>query len=161
MRRCGAVVRHAGAGRRAGHSAHTTGMQVTIPTAEQLELLAGWRALALGRMPNMASYLFSLRVLAVPGLGTFAVDPGFRLYVDFDAVQAKGPDWCAESLLQEVGHLFGEHHAFAQDVGVADHHRKIWNAATDFSLNDEGGGRGPVPAYPLVEVVGERVVAGW
>lgn len=117
--------------------AHTPGMQARTPTPEQYEQLSAWRALALGRMPYMASYLFNVRVLDAPGLGTFAVDPGFRMYIDFDAVAAKGADWCSEALLHEVGHLFGEHHVFAEDVGVQPQHRKAWNVSCDLALNDD------------------------
>lgn len=112
-------------------------MLTTPVTDEQMELFSAWRALALGRMPYMASYLFGVRVLNAPGLGTFAVDPGFRLYVDFDAVAERGSDWCSESLLHEVGHLFGEHSRFAQDLGVSPELAKTWNVGADFSLNDD------------------------
>lgn len=104
-------------------------MLTTPVTDAQMELFSAWRALALGRMPYMASYLFGVRVLNAPGLGTFAVDPGFRLYVDFDAVAERGSDWCSESLLHEVGHLFGEHSRFAQDLGVSPELAKTWNVA--------------------------------
>lgn len=52
-----------------------------------------WRTDALDLMPYMASVMFSLRLVDAPGLGTFAVDPGHRLYVDFDAVGADPQRW--------------------------------------------------------------------
>ncbi|CAM3666465.1 hypothetical protein OCAE111667_21150 [Occultella aeris] len=79
-------------------------MTARTPTDDQYELLAAWRALALGRMPYMASYLFTARVLDSPVLGPFALDLGFRMYVAFGAVAERGSDRCSESLLHEVGH---------------------------------------------------------
>ncbi len=75
-------------------------------TPAQDAILALWRAKALERMPYFAPILFSLRVLAAPGLGTFAVDAKHRLYVDFEAVAAWSALENAEALLHECGHLF-------------------------------------------------------
>jgi hypothetical protein len=60
------------------------------PTGENLDNLMAWRALALQQLPYQASMLLSLRVLDAPGLGTFAVDPFHRLYIDLEAVTPKG-----------------------------------------------------------------------
>src|SRR5699024_9563929 len=104
---------------------------------EQWANFSAWRAVALSRMPYMAAMLFSVRVLNAPGLGTFAVDAGHRLYIDFDGVADWGTTGCAEVLLHEVGHLFGEHATFAKDFGVTAADHKVWNAAADMSLNDD------------------------
>lgn len=92
------------------------------PTDEEQALVARWRTDALDKMPYMAAMLFSLRLVNAPGLGTFAVDPGHRLYIDFDSIAADPHTWtpqvCAEALLHECGHLFGNHNERGVDAGV-------------------------------------------
>ena len=107
------------------------------PDAEQDENLRIWRAVALEKMPYFSRMLFSLRVLNAPGLGTYAVDNHFRLYVDFDAVTEKGTDWNVESLLHECSHLFAAHSDLAKDISLQPHDFRTWNYATDASINDD------------------------
>ena len=124
-----------------------TGTSLTDePTRQQQDLLASWKAIALLRMPYMAPLVCALRPRNAPGLGTFAVDRHWRMYVDFDAVQQHGELWCAESLLHEVGHLFNRHFARALAKGLtdADGHpvggpalQQAWAVATDLSINDD------------------------
>src|SRR5699024_3628797 len=71
------------------------------------------------------------------GLGTFAVDAGHRLYVDFDQVRGWGAVACSEVLLHEVGHLFADHAGQAEEFGIDPTQRRTWNAAADMSLNDD------------------------
>lgn len=106
-------------------------------TKDQLDQLMAWRAEALERMPYFARILYAFRPLDAPGLGTFACDPSYRLYIDFDAVVSKGLAWCAESLLHECGHLYNDHVARATEHGVADDERFLWNLATDAEINDD------------------------
>jgi len=101
-----------------------------------------WRTDALDLMPYMASVMFSLRLVDAPGLGTFAVDPGHRLYVDFDAVGADPQRWtprlCAEALLHECSHLFARHHERGADAGA--HHpgdQDDFGVAADLEINDD------------------------
>lgn len=108
----------------------------TLTAHEQADFSA-WRTLALARMPYMASLLFSVRLVAAPGLGTFAVDPGHRLYIDFDQVRDWGVVACSEVLLHEVGHLFADHAGQAEEFGIDPTQRRTWNAAADMSLNDD------------------------
>lgn len=112
-------------------------MQPRTPTPEQDQHLQAWRYSALEQMPYFAPLLFSLRTVDAPGLGTFAVDDQHRLYVDFDAVTPKGVTWCAEALLHECGHLWGEHADLATTVGVQPNERHDWNVAADASINDD------------------------
>ena len=75
----------------------------TLPiTAEQQAELVVWRAEALELMPYMASILLNLRPVNAPGLGTFACDQHYRLYIDFDAVSKMSPQFCAQALLHRV-----------------------------------------------------------
>ncbi len=118
------------------------GPGVRKPSADQQKLLARWRTDALDKMPYMASLLFSLRLVAAPGLGTFAVDPGHRLYIDFDALAANPQTWttqvCAEALLHECGHLFGNHSERATDAGARNSmQHSDFNCAADAEINDD------------------------
>ena len=54
------------------------------------ELLAAARLLACRWQPYLSSALFSLHPLARPGMGTFAVDHNWRLYVDMDQARSWG-----------------------------------------------------------------------
>lgn len=106
-------------------------------TDDQLQMFQGWRAESLSLMPYLAPVLFSLRAVNHPGLGTFAVDPGHRCYIDFEAVQSWGPRLCAEALLHECMHLLQAHAELAVLAGVHDHERKAWNVAGDCAINDD------------------------
>jgi len=106
-------------------------------TPEQLSELVAWRVEALERMPYMASILMALRPLNAPGLGTFACDPYFRLYIDFDAVTKLGPEFCAEALLHECCHLFQHDAERAVEHGVAPRDRMTFNVAADCANNDD------------------------
>jgi predicted metal-dependent peptidase len=106
-------------------------------TREQSEQVQAWTALALEQMPYMATMLFSLRFVDAPGLGTFAVDPGHRCYIDFDAVVPRGPAYCGQALLHECSHLFADHAIFAADMSVNGALRQLWNVAADAAINDD------------------------
>lgn len=116
-------------------------MMFAPPSPDQEQLLSRWRAVALQRMPYFATLLFAVRPCHAPGLGTFAVDEQWRLYIDFDAVTARGETWCAESLLHECGHLYGQHAARTREF-LGDHHgdpayRRAANVVTDLAVNDD------------------------
>lgn len=106
---------------------------------------AEWRRLRLARMnaveqlPYFASAVFAMVPVAYPGLGTFAVDRHWRLYVD-PAMLAEGGTWSIPEagavLLHEVGHLLREHGARA-DFLDAPVHRMLWNYAGDAEINDD------------------------
>lgn len=116
--------------------------QVLRPTDQQQQAMALWRTDALDLMPYMACVMFSLRLVDAPGLGTFAVDPGHRLYVDFDAVQANPQLWtprtCAEALLHECSHLFARHHERGADAAArAADEQDDFGVAADLEINDD------------------------
>lgn len=110
----------------------------TIPiTAEQQSDLVAWRAEALETMPYMASVLLNLRPLNAPGLGTFACDARYRLYIDFEAVAPLGARFCAEALLHECCHLFAHDSERADEHGVAPRDRMMFNVSADCANNDD------------------------
>lgn len=115
-------------------------------TRRQEDLLAVWKGVALLRMPYMAPLIYALHPYNAPGLGTFAVDRDWRMYIDFDAVTDRGDLWCAESLLHEVGYLFNQHFARALAKGLTDadsrpvgsaQDQQAWAVAADLSINDD------------------------
>ncbi|MHB8319959.1 MAG: vWA domain-containing protein [Acidimicrobiales bacterium] len=107
-------------------------------TSDQQGELSAWITRALELMPYMASVLLSLRPLDVPGLGTFACDRYYRLYVDFDAVVSLGFDHCAQALLHECCHLFAHDAERADEYGATTKQALAsWNLAADAANNDD------------------------
>ena len=104
---------------------------------EEMLHFQAWRATALQTMPYFASLLFSFRPVATAAVDTFAIDPGHRVYINFENCIPKGATFCAEGLLHEAGHLLGGHAELAVLAGVQDHERKAWNVAGDFAINDD------------------------
>ena len=102
------------------------------------ELLAAARLLACRRQPYLSSALFSLHPLARPGMGTFAVDRNWRLYVDMDQARSWGVKHTAGVLIHEANHLLRRHHDRANKLGVAgDAQHRAWNLAADAAINDD------------------------
>lgn len=113
---------------------------MTTPTlrplteAEHLSFTAA-RMLALEHVPYFAHALFSMAPLAAVGLGTFAVDAAWRLYLDPETMDAWGPELSAAVLAHEVSHLVRDHAGRAQALGQV--HHEVWNIATDAAVNDD------------------------
>ena len=117
----------------------TTGTHTKVSplSKDQLDELMVWRAEALERMPYFARILYAFRPLDAPGLGTFACDPGYRLYIDFGAVTERGVRWCTEALLHECGHMYNDHAVRSIEHGVRSDERFQWNLAGDAEINDD------------------------
>ncbi len=117
----------------------TTGTHTKVSplSKDQLDELMVWRAEALERMPYFARILYAFRPLDAPGLGTFACDPGYRLYIDFEAVGDKGVRWCTEALLHECGHMYNDHAVRSTEHAVRSDERFMWNLAGDCEINDD------------------------
>jgi predicted metal-dependent peptidase len=97
------------------------------------------RLVGLHQMPYYATGLFSLLPVALPGLGTFAVDPHWRLYMD--PARLVGPDaWSPREaggvLLHELGHLLRVHAERAKGLPQPYRHDP-WNIAGDAEINDD------------------------
>ena len=117
-----------------------TGTRPHKPSPEQLEHLAHWLALALNRMPYFANILYALRPLHAPGLRTFAVDEGLRLYIDFDAViheMGWTADHCSQALLHEASHVWRQHLRRGRESEVTRAEGKLSNIASDAEINDD------------------------
>lgn len=94
------------------------------------------RLLAVESAPYLAHALFRMVPVAAHGLGTFAVDRAWRLYLDPQALLDWPPDQAAGVLVHEAGHLIRDHAGRAGDLGPRVDHRR-WNYATDAAINDD------------------------
>lgn len=113
---------------------------LAIPTTEQDLLFQAWRTEALMKMPYFWKQMYALRVLNAPGLGTWAVDYGYRLYVDFDEVEKKGFQWNWESVLHEAMHLYANDYEVRAELGIESTDTaalKTLNVACDLANNDD------------------------
>ncbi len=110
------------------------------------------RLVAADLQPFLSTALYSLRVIPAPGLGTFAVDERWRLYVDPTTLLRWSTQHVAGVLLHEVGHVIRDHAARARAAFVQDGEGHRWNVAADAEINDdlvhEGVQLPPVPVLP-------------
>lgn len=98
------------------------------------------RLVAAERAPYFMHALFAAAPLAAPGLGTFAVDGSWRLYMDPELlVPSDGNGWSPQTagavLLHEVGHLLRDHSGRAAALPARNH--LAWNLAGDAEINDD------------------------
>lgn len=127
------------------------------------DVIAAARMQVYSKHPYLSTVLFALRPHPAPGLGTLAVDEGWRLYYDPEIVLkwqteaeagkmnkvAGSDDWhhgVAAVVFHELGHVLRQH--FARR-GERDPER--WNAAGDREINDdlvESGWK--LPVIPLL-----------
>src|SRR5579859_4611711 len=104
--------------------------------AEEARLLTAARLVALEYAPYLAHALFSTQPVAAAGLGTFAVDRGWRLYVDPATLVSWGPTLAGGVLVHEIGHLVRAHADRGDALGV-DYDHERWNLCTDAAINDD------------------------
>ena len=97
------------------------------------------RLVAAEQMPYFMSALFAASPLADPGLGTFAVDRFWRLYMDPALLIGPGA-WTVQTagavLLHELGHLLRDHAGRATALPQPYRHLP-WNLAGDAEINDD------------------------
>lgn len=103
----------------------------------ELDGLAAARLWAAAHYPYLASGIFGARVIAMPGIGTVAVDPGWRLWADPDVTA----DWTAAELgsvlVHHVCHLLREHGSRAGLAGVRPEDSRTWIRSADAEINDD------------------------
>jgi predicted metal-dependent peptidase len=102
---------------------------------EQRQLVAA-RLVAVEQAPYLAHALFSVAASAAEGLGTFAVDRGWRLYLDPIRMTGWGPSLSGGVLVHEISHLVRAH-AERSDALDAPYDHDRWNFATDAAINDD------------------------
>lgn len=99
-------------------------------------IYAAARLRALEAQPFLASALFALVPVSRPGLGTFAVDDRWRVYIDPDVLDRWGAALSAGVLLHEVAHVVRDHAGRAFAIGVDASSSRRWNVAADAEIND-------------------------
>jgi predicted metal-dependent peptidase len=112
---------------------------VSLSPADRNRIAAA-RLRASGLQPFLAEALYALQPTAQPGLGTFAVDAKWRLYIDPIVLHRWTVSEVAGVLLHEVGHVIRDHQARAVSSGVDandEWQRRAWNIAGDIEINDD------------------------
>ena len=107
-----------------------------VGTLDTVKLSAA-RLWAAQRFPYFATGLFALFPVTTPGLGTFAVDTRWRLYVDPGVVTRWSVPELGAVLVHELSHLLRDHEQRAHEVGVGDGQDVAWNIAADAEINDD------------------------
>lgn len=133
-------------------NAGATGVRADRLTGDELDAFAAARLLALDAMPYLASALFEVIPVRAAGLGTFAIDAEWRLYLDPEQLDRWGPEAAAGVLLHEVGHLLRDHHTRHEEHPHTDGWR--WNLAADAEINDDLVDAGiELPGVPITPSV--------
>ena len=110
--------------------------------------LQALRLRMVSKFPYLSAALWSMTLVETDQVDTMAVDNRWRLYVNPAAFDAWTRDEQIGVLLHEVQHLIRGHHARAAALGMAPPKSgppsielasklKIWNIATDCSINGE------------------------
>ena len=119
-------------------------------SADERAAFARARLVAVEHGPYLAHALFAVAPLAAPGLGTFAVDAHWRLYLAPERLigdTAWTPSEAGAVLLHEVGHLVRDHAARAAALPAQPYHHESWNLAGDAAINADLLAAGvPLPA---------------
>lgn len=113
-----------------------TGVTVRPMYESERRLLVAARLVAVTQAPYLAHALFTVSPLAAEGLGTFAVDRGWRLYVDPASLSGWGAQLGGGVLIHEVGHLLRAHAERADALG-SDYDHDRWNLSGDIAINDD------------------------
>lgn len=99
--------------------------------------LAAGRLWAASRFPYLASGLFGAQVIPAPGIGTVAVDDGWRLRADPEVAAAWTPAQLGSVLVHHVSHLLRAHGERAAAAGVRPADAAAWVRAADAEINDD------------------------
>ncbi|MGP8001464.1 MAG: DUF2201 family putative metallopeptidase [Streptosporangiaceae bacterium] len=99
--------------------------------------LAAGRLWAASHFPYLASGLFGAQVLAVPGIGTVAVDESWRLHADPELTAGWTAAELGSVLVHHVSHLLRAHGERAVAAGVIDADAQAWVCAADAEINDD------------------------
>ena len=125
-------------------------MSPSGPPLDRQQLGAA-RLWATSQMPYLATALFAVQTAARPGIGTIAVDPRWRLYVDPDVAAQFDAQELGRVITHLVSHLLRAHASRAGDPPTPS-----WLLSADMEANDDLDTGGLVPhaapdrpQYPL------------
>ena len=114
-----------------GTALTTTTVQID-PSEASTRMLAAAFSLALSH-PYLGTALWVVPRIPCPGLGTVAVDAGWRLFYDPAVVMNWSVAQTAGVLYHEILHLLRNH----ADRGRITHDPRRWNLAADAEINDD------------------------
>jgi predicted metal-dependent peptidase len=106
------------------------------PELDVLKVAAG-RLWSCERWPYIAAGLLALDIVAAPGLGTFAVDRRWHVYVDPEVVNSWSATQIGIVLNHELQHLLRGHADRAGALGVGLPEHRLWNISADAEINDD------------------------
>jgi predicted metal-dependent peptidase len=95
------------------------------------------RLWAAAHYPYLASGIFGTRVVPAPGIGTVAVDPGWRLWADPELTAGWTAAELGSVLVHHVCHLLREHGPRAAVAGVRPDESRTWIRCADAEINDD------------------------
>ena len=104
---------------------------------EKAGKIAAARLWAANRFPYLASALFASPVVEADGLGGFAVDRWWRVYVDPEVLDAWTVPQVGFELVHHCGHLLRDHASRAVELPVADRDAGGHPGAGDAEINDD------------------------
>jgi predicted metal-dependent peptidase len=110
---------------------------VSAPQPGAVPGLAAGRLWAASRFPYLASGLFGAQVIAAPGIGTVAVDEGWRLHADPDLTASWTAAQLGSVLVHHVSHLLRAHGERAVAAGVTPGDARAWVRGADAEINDD------------------------
>jgi predicted metal-dependent peptidase len=100
------------------------------------------------RHPYIGAVLMSLRLVEKPGIGTLAVDAGWRLYYDPKQCEAWGVEMLAAVVAHECWHVLRDH--FTR-MPLPEYERELGNIAQDCEINSDlltAGWKLPAGVFP-------------
>jgi len=103
-------------------------------SAEEHREFALARLRTFEHLPYFQHAILALRPIAAEGLGTFAVDRYWRLYIDPQSLREWGTAEAGGVLGHEVEHMVRDHAGRGEAVG-SHRHPLAWNYATDAAIN--------------------------
>jgi predicted metal-dependent peptidase len=99
--------------------------------------LAAARLWAASRFPYLATGLFGAHVIAASGIGTVAVDEGWRMHADPELAAQWTPAQLGSVLVHHVSHLLRVHGERAAPAGVTPERAPAWVRCADAEINDD------------------------
>jgi predicted metal-dependent peptidase len=106
-------------------------------SAGEVPGLAAGRVWAATRFPYLATGLFGTQVVADDGIGTVAVDEGWRLHADPELTAQWTAAQLGSVLVHHLSHLLRAHAERAGPAGVSNDQAQLWVRCADAEINDD------------------------